>query len=819
MICKKHFWLAALAGVSMILTACQGKQATPGGDPSSSGGDTGSVTSDTTPSSSDSSTDEKTISQIIVKEGTVPTNFVVGDTFSVTGGKLQIRYSDSTREEIDMTLAMIENAPDMTQAHENYEVHVLYEGARTNYYINVIAQDNRQTVSIGVSYEYNDGPVTDMVDNLSFYVGKPYKFHYGCYPSEAYDTIGCKYYQVGDETPIEKPEEIGNYIYRVYVAEGDDTYKPVSVEYHYSIINVVTQNVLVNSTNGPTLSDSASTVSDEVQGITFNYKNAKSASGALATLVKQCAADARPEVNDNYIEIASAISLAGPLTVEFTGLDNFIYVYGSYDLEHYFLVDTLTRAKNSTSRVNDYCFFRLVAAPLGHSEVTIDSISFTHEVDGVSSATVARAEKGDRFNHVSSSENNAYFHRRTEEVFDNNYSNKSIGIRLKECSVRVDLGTSLSEEEVKYYQVSFKVCPTENSVFHYSRDDETVVQEIGIYTKPVLGTTSVGAHKKVATIDHTLEWTTITVDLITFFDDGVSSMNAFNVWLNRYCAEGAVVFDDFRLIQKNTYPVEYKLTSISLSGMTTEYIKGDTFVFDGVITAHYSDYSEAYIGLDNSNLTITEPNMSVSGTKEIIVSYTDTGVTKTASYEIIVTSTGNPKDEETLTIVSDADDLAKLSNRRNPETDTYMGCVTVTTETEITYGNSQSAVKLAGPTNEDYCHAAFDLPQAIPAGSITVRFFAKNFSSSNLIVQLRDETEATKAQYSSSVTKGDCTTDQSKSNKFDATDAGNDWILYEHTFYANNVTAGVKQVRFLYRNTLGSSSQYFIIDGLEVFAA
>ncbi|MBO4856692.1 MAG: hypothetical protein J5511_04940, partial [Bacilli bacterium] len=685
-----------------------------------------------------------------------------------------------------------------------------------SYYINVAAGDTRQEVSIGVEYEYNDGPRTQMVDNLSFYYGKPYKFYYGAYPNEAVDSLGVKYYEVGSEESIEKPTEIGNYIYKVYIAEGDDTYKPVSVEYHFSIIAAVTRNILVNSENGPALGSAASEGTFEANELSFKYKNAKAAENGLLTLVKQCDADAKPTVSDNYLEITSAVSITGALNVTFTGLDNYLYVYGSYDGENFILLDTLTRAKNSTTRANDYCFIRLVAAPLGHSDVTIENISFTTEVDGVSQATVARAEKGDRFNHVSSGEQNAYFHRRTEEVFDTRYSNKSIGIRLKECSVTVDLGTTLSEEEVKYYQVSFKVCPTENAVIHYSKTDETVQTELGIYTKPVLNGQTVGAHKKVATIANEVAWTTVTVDLITFFDDGLSSMNAFNVWLNRYCAEGAIVFDDFRLIQKNTYPVPYALTSITLDGMTTEYIKNSTFEFDGVITAHYSDYTEVFVGLDNSNLTITSPNMSSSGTKQVIVTYTDGGVTKTASYEITVTASGNPKDEETLSIVSDENDLANNANRCNPEVAEYMGCAKSSNETEITYGNSQNALRIYGPTAEEYCHATINLPQVINANSITVRFFAKNLPC-NLILQLRDEAEATKAQYSSELTTGDCTTDQTKNNKFTATDAGNDWTLYEHTYYTANVTNGVKRLRILFRNTLTSSSQYVIIDGLEVY--
>ena len=809
---KKYFWLVALASVSLVLGACTNTKTPNKPDPDV-------IDPDDPPTPPDP---EKTISQIIVKDNTVPTSFLVGDTFSVDGGVLQIRYSDSTREEIAMTIAMIENAPDMSVAHEDYEVRVLYEGARTSYYINVAAGDTREEVSIGVEYEYNDGPRTQMVDNLSFYVGKPYKFYYGCHPNEAIDAIGVKYYEVGDPTPISKPEEVGNYIYKVYIAEGDELYKPVSVEYHFSIINVVTESFALNNSNAPTLSDVPSTISDEVDGVTVNYKNAKSASGAVATLVKQCAVDAKPTAEDNYIELGTAISLAGPLTVDFDGQDNFIYVYGSYDQkpEHFILLDTLTRAKTSTSRANDYCFIRLVAAPLGHSEVTINSISFTQEVDGVSNATVARAEKGDRFNHVSSDENNAYFHRRTDEVFDANYSNKSIGIRLKECSVTVDLGTTLSKEEVTNYQVSFKICPTENAVIHYSKDDETVQSEIGVYCKPVSGENTVGAHQKVVTIPNQVNWTTVNVDLSIFFADGASSINAFNVWLNRYCAEGAIVFDDFRLIQKNTYPVPYALTSISVSDMTTSFIKNSTFEFDGVITAHYSDYSETYVSLDNSNLTISEPNMSSSGTKTVTVSYTDGGVTKSTTYQITVSASGNPEDEEVLPIVAEENDLAKKANQYKSGRE--YDCGKTSDNTEDTYGNSTSSLNIYNLKVDADCYINIKLPAALIKNSIHVKFFAKNLPSP-IYVQLMDVANLSdkdpalqRALVAEGATKTSASTDPASAYHFTATEAGNDWTMYEYDFYAANVTNGVNYFRLSTSVKLAADTT-FIIDGLEVY--
>lgn len=74
------------------------------------------------------------------------------------------------------------------------------------------------------------------------------------------------------------------------------------------------------------------------------------------------------------------------------------------------------------------------------------------------------------------------------------------------------------------------------------------------------------------------------------------------------------------------------LASISLSGQTTTYYVGDTFSFDGVVTAHYENGSSATV----TPTSVTSPNMSTAGTKSVTVSYTESNVTKTASYDITV---------------------------------------------------------------------------------------------------------------------------------------------------------------------------------------
>ncbi|MDY6276495.1 MAG: endonuclease [Bacilli bacterium] len=74
------------------------------------------------------------------------------------------------------------------------------------------------------------------------------------------------------------------------------------------------------------------------------------------------------------------------------------------------------------------------------------------------------------------------------------------------------------------------------------------------------------------------------------------------------------------------------LVSISVSGMTTSYSVGDAFSFDGVCTATYSSGDPATV----TPTSVSSPDMSSAGTKNVTVSYTFNNVTKTASYSITV---------------------------------------------------------------------------------------------------------------------------------------------------------------------------------------
>lgn len=90
------------------------------------------------------------------------------------------------------------------------------------------------------------------------------------------------------------------------------------------------------------------------------------------------------------------------------------------------------------------------------------------------------------------------------------------------------------------------------------------------------------------------------------------------------------VYVGTQLVYQNTPPV---LESITLSGQTTSRNRGQSFVFGGTVTAHYSNSSTANV---TSQTTFSGYNMNTAGTYTVTAKYTENGVTKTATYQLTV---------------------------------------------------------------------------------------------------------------------------------------------------------------------------------------
>ena len=828
---KKYALMMLLASFALTLGACNTKnESQPASQPSSES----QPASSDSGSPSSSSQEQKTVSSISIKDGTtLKTNYVVGDVFSVDGGRVIVNYSDHTRTEIDLTLAMVVNAPDMSVPHEDYVVNVSYEGASTSYIIQVISADTREEVTIGVAYDYNGGQAADMENGKLFYEGKPYHFYYGTNPAAARDSVSYKFIKLTEGGPVdlgtEKPTEVGNYTYTAFIADNDENYKPVSVSYDYSIIPTENRDFLLNRDNKVALTNVPGDATQTADGVTINYHNAKASDdNHLAILVKQSERFVNPDEADNYIEIASPVSLTTGLTVRFDDqVNHYVMVYGSYDGAHWYLMDTLTQAKQVTARANDFFFFRIVgAARTEAKEVNIVDISFTYEVDGAPISVAARAENSDLVKSVSQDEEGGFYKR--SEVYDEQYSTGSIGERNQEISAKFDFGFELPAREVPFYTFQVKYKPL--NVVKYDHTKEGGAHEdretAKIYAKLLYHGATVGVHKNFATVGLTSEgWLSFTLNDETvgedkgnfatyFLNDELTAVDGIKIWIDSKVVgtgnEGefaCVLFDDIRVVQKSVYPLNYSLESVAVSEMTTEFTKGDTFTFDGKITATYRDGSTGVIPNDNAGVSISSPDMSTSGTKTVNVSYTEDEITRKTSYTITVVASGNPKDEETLPIVAEADDLAKASNQAASGSSYDKG--QIDDETEVTYGNSTNSIKISKlystcvSYHDTGVHASIHVPSVINKETVHVKFFAKSLDI-RVDLELCDDT----TPKAGSVAKASFAA-------LTATDAGNGWVMYEYDFATNN--KNVYLLKFKCADNSGEHTDFFYVDGLEIY--
>lgn len=154
----------------------------------------------------------------------------------------------------------------------------------------------------------------------------------------------------------------------------------------------------------------------------------------------------------------------------------------------------------------------------------------------------------------------------------------------------------------------------------------------------------------------------------------------------------------YKLSDGGVTPPAATLESIAVSGQTTTFTVGDTFVFDGKVTATYSDGSTKDV---TASAEFSSPNLSTVGTREVTVTYTENGITKTAKYNITVnadvTHAGTVDDPYT---VADAMAATAAMNEGQTSTDSYYtkGIVSEIVEVSTDHGNATYFISDDGTT-------------------------------------------------------------------------------------------------------------------------
>ena len=149
-------------------------------------------------------------------------------------------------------------------------------------------------------------------------------------------------------------------------------------------------------------------------------------------------------------------------------------------------------------------------------------------------------------------------------------------------------------------------------------------------------------------------------------------------------------------------PPAATLESIAVSGQTTTFTVGATFAFDGKVTATYSDGSTKDV---TALAEFSSPNLSTVGTREVTVTYTENGITKTTKYNITVnadvTHDGTVDDPYT---VADAITATGAMNEGQTSSESYYtkGIVSEIVEVSPDYGNATYFISDDGTTASQF---------------------------------------------------------------------------------------------------------------------
>lgn len=143
------------------------------------------------------------------------------------------------------------------------------------------------------------------------------------------------------------------------------------------------------------------------------------------------------------------------------------------------------------------------------------------------------------------------------------------------------------------------------------------------------------------------------------------------------------------VLVKMENPLTVDLSSIAVSGQTTEFTVGDAFEFDGTVTASYTDGSTKTV----TPTAVSDPNMTVAGTTNVTVTYAEGNVTKTVTYEITVNSAQSGGGEtQTYTVtytVASATSVTVSGDAPEGSSATFNNTYT-NNKQQMTSGNSQT---------------------------------------------------------------------------------------------------------------------------------
>lgn len=151
-----------------------------------------------------------------------------------------------------------------------------------------------------------------------------------------------------------------------------------------------------------------------------------------------------------------------------------------------------------------------------------------------------------------------------------------------------------------------------------------------------------------------------------------------------------------------TTPPVATLESIAVSGQKTVFTVGDTFVFDGKVTATYSDGSTKDV---TASAEVSTPDLSTAGTKEVTVTYTEGSVTRNTKYDITVnaasTHAGTAEDPYSVADAKAAT-LALGEGKTSSESYYTKGIISQIDEVSTDHGNATYFISDDGTATDQF---------------------------------------------------------------------------------------------------------------------
>ena len=340
----------------------------------------------------------------------------------------------------------------------------------------------------------------------------------------------------------------------------------------------------------------------------------------------------------------------------------------------------------------------------------------------------------DNFSNVGNKDNQSISTRTGWESFTKCYSQGNSGLRIGSSSAAGNITKSeisdisgTKDIKVTVYVARYN---TNANNFTVTTTNGTIssVSGVGTLSNGTL-TISPTGNAGVTSTTSQAQWTD--AYKTEFIITGASAFTTIKFASNKRVILGPVTIEDATTSGGDeSEPVIIKtLKSIAVSGMTTTFEQGDVFKFDGTCTATYSVTKDDVSQEDGTSIvtptSVSEPDMTTAGTKEVIVSYTEGEITKTATYNITVENT-LPK------IVITQNEVAEFTNKYAEYTWTASGV------SGKIYGYKNSGMQLNSSKDGSYIYNTEPIPgyirkiKIVKAASGTTRNWTPSISETVL---------------------------------------------------------------------------------------